>query len=242
MARDAWYEKWFDENYLKLYGHRDKRDALEQIELILTKVPLNKDSSILDLACGEGRHCQLLFEKGYRPVGQDLSKTLIESGRKKHPYLDLRVGDMRDICGRYDLILSLFTSFGYFELSSENARMLKRIFDCLKKGKYFWLDFFNTAYLQKHLVPHTRLWVKGLGLVIEEREIKNHRINKKITIESELTTKTYLESVACYSEKELTEMIEVAGLRVLEVRGDYRGNPLTPNSPRAIFFCQKPEA
>ena len=233
----AWYKDWFDKNYIKLYQHRNGRDAKEQVSLIFAKIPIQKDWAILDLACGTGRHCQLFFEAGYRPTGIDLSQYLIHLGKKRHPHLDLIIGDMREISDRYHLILSLFTSFGYFD-DVVNHLLLKRIFSCLEKKGFFWLDFLNLTYLKNNLIPYSKRTIKGLGEVIEKREIKNKRINKIITIENGVTTKQYRESVALYSREKLVEMLKQAGFDVLEMWGDYLGHPLQASSPRAIYLCQ----
>ena len=167
-----WYKEWFDENYLKLYQHRDKQDALKQVDLILKAISLKTESDILDLACGEGRYCQLLWEKGYRPTGIDLSVQLITSGKKKYPHLNLKEGDMREIKGKYDLILSLFTSFGYFTPSQDNL-VLESIYDCLKKRGYFWLDFFNAQYIKKTISSSYPKSHQGLG--VDNRISSNKR-------------------------------------------------------------------
>lgn len=58
----------------------------------LCKFP--EGAGILDIGCGEGDTCLHLQEKyGYQVTGIDTSPLVIEEGLKRHPGLDLRVGD-----------------------------------------------------------------------------------------------------------------------------------------------------
>jgi cyclopropane fatty-acyl-phospholipid synthase-like methyltransferase len=53
----TWYKDWFNsENYLRVYSHRDQTEAERLVELIAKSVNLQVHSSVLDMACGAGRH------------------------------------------------------------------------------------------------------------------------------------------------------------------------------------------
>ncbi|MCI0471490.1 MAG: class I SAM-dependent methyltransferase, partial [Candidatus Aminicenantes bacterium] len=128
-----WYKNWFDENYLLLYKHRNSDDAREQAALIQRILNPGKNCTILDLGCGEGRYTPFFKNRGCRIYGMDLSGTLLRNAKTKYPRLDLVLGDMRDIPflpGKFDLILSLFTSFGYFERDEENRLVLDSVYRC----------------------------------------------------------------------------------------------------------------
>lgn len=245
-----WFEQWFDENYLLLYTHRDHSDAAAQVRLIIDTVHITKDTSILDLACGEGRYTYLFHEKGYHITGIDLSETLVNSGIQKHPHLDLRVGDKRDIQGRYDLILSLFTSFGYFETDDENEQVLRSVYHALKPGGTYWLDFLNVEQVAAQLIPETVTQLTEDIRVVEHRRIENGRIIKDIQFLQGTAPpaakeavppppRTYHESVRLFTCEELTAMFERSGFEVTHCFGDYRGNKRTHDSPRTIVVGRK---
>jgi len=78
-----WFKDWFaSKDYLEVYKHRNMQDADSVIHLILENIKLNKNSKILDAACGAGRHSFLLKKLGYQVVGFDLSKTLLYVARE----------------------------------------------------------------------------------------------------------------------------------------------------------------
>jgi hypothetical protein len=52
---------------------------------------------VLDLASGMGRHVQELSAAGYRPIGCDLSFTLLRTGRKEYGPMPVALADMRHL-------------------------------------------------------------------------------------------------------------------------------------------------
>ena len=66
--KKSWYEDWFaDEHYLALYKHRNSEEASQALDLIEKVTQLPKDSAILDLACGSGRHSMALAFRRLKP-------------------------------------------------------------------------------------------------------------------------------------------------------------------------------
>ena len=234
-----WFQQWFDENYLILYRHRNRSEAEEQVRLIIDTLDLSKNIAILDLACGEGRYTALFVEMGYRVTGLDLSQILVTRGREKYPQLDLRVGDMRCIPGKFDLILSLFTSFGYFETDEENEEVLRSVYEALNPNGVYWLDFLNAQEVESNLVPESVSQFSPELRVIENRKIENGRIIKDIHFKNNGEEKCYTESVRLFTCSQLQEMFKRTGFQLEHCFGDYRGSQWTPESPRTILIGLK---
>lgn len=234
-----WYRQWFDENYLMLYRHRNRSDAEEQVRLIIDTLDLHVDSTILDLACGEGRYTALFNDLGYDVTGMDLSETLVNCGKERYPGLDLRVGDMRDIRGTFNVILSLFTSFGYFDTDEENEKLLHSVFHALTPGGIFWLDFLNAGQLEDSLIPRNVTRLSPGIEVVENRKIEDGRIIKNIHFNKNGEENIYKESVRLFTRPQLEQMFERNGFKLIEGFGDYRGRPWAVNSPRTILVGRK---
>ncbi len=66
----TWYREWFGEDYLDLYSYRDAEEA-RQHATFFSRVAGPLEGSILDLACGMGRHVIELHAQGYDVVGCD---------------------------------------------------------------------------------------------------------------------------------------------------------------------------
>lgn len=236
-----WFKKWFNENYLSIYQHRDEADAGDQIRLILETLSPTSDQTILDLGCGVGRHLSVLCRRGYRAFGLDLSETLLREGIKLYGRLPVIQGDMRAIPGHFDIILSLFTSFGYFESHSSNQQVVEAISRSLIPGGWFWLDFLNPPHLRSNLEACSVSETPAGQRVVEKRQICQDRVIKDIQIKKEDKSWDFRESVRLYSKQELEVMLADFGLVPQGSFGNYLGGEWVENSPRTIIFARKSE-
>jgi SAM-dependent methyltransferase len=241
-----WYKDWFaDERYLALYKHRNTAEAEQLLDLIITTVAPKSDSLILDLACGAGRHSIALAKRGYTHVtGIDLSTTLIkkakEAAREAAVNVSFIESDMRSFTGQYDVIMNVFTSFGYFETDADNEAVITHVGESLATDGYFVLDFLNAKYLLATINPHS---IRNLddGEEVEEfREIANGRVNKKIIISSPGCKAEYKESVRLFDHLQLDRMITQAGMTIIKMFGTYSGESFSAErSPRCIIVSIK---
>jgi SAM-dependent methyltransferase len=238
-----WYKNWFGNEYLTVYAHRDSREAQQLFELVMKHVPLRPSDRVLDLCCGQGRHSLLFAENGFRVTGMDLSRTLLERAKytgKDHSSAWFIQTDMRALPTgpAFDLILNLFTSFGYFDDDSENQLVFNEFNSALKPGAHFVFDYFNAGFVRRTLVPHQRDQVSGIE-VEQNRTIENGRVQKKITLRKANSEDTYFESVKMYSRNEIEQMMTSAGLTPIHVFGDYDGSAWFEDAPRLIIIGQK---
>jgi ubiquinone/menaquinone biosynthesis C-methylase UbiE len=136
-----WWESAFDSHYLLEYGllftpERDRQETSRLIELL----GLPAGSRVLDVPCGQGRHAHLLAEAGFDVDGLDYSAELLAVARKRGTSSSLRYtrGDMRKMparwARRFDAVLNLFTSFGFFAHPSDDARVIREFARVLKPG------------------------------------------------------------------------------------------------------------
>ena len=128
-------KEWFDnesfwrELYPFMFSEERFADADEQMTkvLALTK-PAGK--SVLDLCCGPGRCTIALAKKGFSVTGVDRTKFLLDKARAKagaaHVKIEWVRKDMRDFVrpDSFALVLSMFTSFGYFDDKREDIIVL----------------------------------------------------------------------------------------------------------------------
>ena len=140
-ASGEWWKQYFDAQYLLEYEPifdlaRDRREVARLIELL----GLPAGSRILDVPCGQGRHAHLLAEAGYDVDGVDLSQPLLDRARARGTGRTLRYtrGDMRRLpsrwTARFDAVVNLFTSFGFFLLPSDDERVVAQWSRVLEPG------------------------------------------------------------------------------------------------------------
>jgi 2-polyprenyl-3-methyl-5-hydroxy-6-metoxy-1,4-benzoquinol methylase len=242
----SWYKEWFNsEYYLKVYSHRNQTEAERLVELIAKFWNLKANSSVLDMACGAGRHALIFAKFGYKVTAVDLSQRLISEAKKNAEQENIEIefvlSDILDfeISKKFDLAVNLFTSIGYFEKDNENFAVIKKANDLLNHGGYFVLDYFNKDFLLKNLIPTTIFSENGLKIT-QNRSIEGARVVKKITIDNSGSSEEFYESVRVYSYDEISKYVEDAGFNIVKQYGDYFGNNYeVESSPRLIIFAVK---
>jgi SAM-dependent methyltransferase len=241
-----WYKDWFaSEFYLKVYSHRNNADAENLFKLILNNIEIPKDARILDAACGNGRHSIKFAEMGYNVVGFDLSKTLLnvaqESKLNCNSSANFFCSDIRNIpiAKSFDLILNLFTSFGYFKTDSENFALADFANQKLESGGYFVFDYLNPNYVINNFIASSEKNIDGIK-IFEKRSIENNRVEKEIIIEGDKLSNRYFESVQLYSIQEILTLFKEKGLIPIKKFGNYFGEEYSENnSERMIIIFQK---
>ena len=238
----AWYKEWFGEAYLGLYAHRDASEAEAHVDFVEEQVPGEPGGAVLDLACGAGRHTEVLRKRGHRALGLDLSLTLLN----QTPSLPRVAGDMCCLPfadGSFDRVLNFFTSFGYFENERENLAVLQEIRRVLSSKGRFLIDLFNREKVIGSLVPRE---TQELGETVVEIERwfdpATERVNKRIRLIGNKGRKeTFLESVRAYREEEVRAGLDWAGLEVDAVYGSFEGEAFSGDSERLIFIGHRSE-
>jgi SAM-dependent methyltransferase len=237
-----WFEAWFDEDYAQLYAHRDEEEARVAMARALRVAPELLEGPVLDLACGIGRHLEILRRANPLAFGIDLSRTLLAmapSGLR--PWL-LR-GDMRQLPVKEGTLAGIclwFTPFGYFS-DGENRALLARLARLLRPGGVLVLDYFNAAHVRATLVGEDESLHRGLK-VLSRRSVEGDRLVKRMDLTrlDSGATRRVTESVRLYEPAELKAMAGAASLRAVREAGDYRGGPFDPAaSPRWIGFLEK---
>jgi SAM-dependent methyltransferase len=242
-----WYRRWFGEEYLHLYPHRDLEEAEAAVDLLLARVPMEPGARVLDLACGAGRHLLALRRSGMDAVGLDLSLPLLVEALGRGDGAPLVRGDMRLLPfadGAFGAVTSFFTSFGYFETEDDDRRVLAEVRRVLAPGGHVLLDFLNAQEVRTGLTPRDERRIGEMRVVQERSLVDGGRVvEKRIRIESPASgeVRTFRERVRLYSDAELEALMADRGLRVRERMGDYRGAPFTPDAPRLILLAHAAE-
>ena len=172
MAEKEWFSTWFDTSYYHvLYRHRNDEEAATFIKHLINKLNLPKNSSVLDLACGKGRHSVMLHQAGFDVLGVDLSKNSISLAKQnEEDKLSFEVHDMRETMEnkQFDAVFNLFTSFGYFDNSNEN----KKVVDAVRGGDLL----VSTAAQQIGMARSKRRDLAAQRLVARRRRLRKwHR-------------------------------------------------------------------
>lgn len=243
LRTEEWFEQWFDSPYYHLlYRHRDEEEACRFIDRLVTALGLDRDEKILDMACGRGRHSIYLNRLGFDVTGLDLSPRNIGLARPfENERLRFYVHDMRQpwADGRFDLVLNLFTSFGYFSDRTENEATIRAIARSLAPGGRLLLDFLNPHHALGRLVPEEVLTIDGIRFEIRRYLNPEGFIVKDIRFRADDRLHHFQERVMAIGRDEFEAYFAAAGLVVAEVCGNYHLEPYDPGHSERMIFLVK---
>jgi ubiquinone/menaquinone biosynthesis C-methylase UbiE len=245
----AWYEDAFRRDYLKIYSHRDDAEAGRDVADILRLIDPPRNAPLLDLCCGPGRHLVAFRQAGFAQLtGLDLSEDLLCEARARLAAagiedVQLIRADMRSIStsGRYRTVVSLFTSFGYFETDEQDEQVLAAAYDALAAGGTLLLDTLNRGYVLTHLVPDETRHIAAKNIDIR-RSITDDgkRIEKETQVSQPGFPATITrESVRMYQQSEIETMLRRIGYVRTRFHGALDGRPFAEDSPRMVFVASK---
>jgi SAM-dependent methyltransferase len=199
-----WFASWFDTPYYHiLYKDRNYREAQIFMDNLTHYLNLPEKAKVLDLACGKGRHSIYLNQLGFDVLGADLSENSIAEASK------------------FDAVFNLFTSFGYFENDEDNLKTLVAIKDSLTEYGFAVIDFMNVNQVIANLVPTEVKTVDGIDFHIKRYVADNH-IYKEIDFEDQGEKFHFTEKVKALTLEDFTQMMETAGIFLLDIFGDYK--------------------
>ena len=246
-------KEWFDDDsfwrelYPFLFPEQRIADADEQVAnaLSLTKPP---GKSVLDLCCGPGRCSIALAKKGFTVTGIDRTKFLLDKARTRARAAGLNIewiqADMRDFvrANSFDLVLSMFTSFGYFDDRREDETVLRNMFESLHAGGVCLIEVLGKERLARILQSTTSSVLADGTMIVERHEIFDDwtRVRNEWLIIKDSTVKRFKFHHTIYSGLELRDRMEKAGFIDVKLHGSLAGDEFGPDAERLVAIGRKP--
>ena len=197
----------------------------------------------LDLCCGPGRHAIPLAKHGFAVTGVDLTPHLLEQAKQRADEAKVAVEwveqDMREFVrpGAFDLILNLFTSFGYFQTEAEEMKTLKNMVESLTDDGVVVIDTLGKEALAERLhADSPPIEERGGALLIQRVKVEDDWCRVKsewIIATDDKVDRVHFEHTL-YSGKELRELMNWAGLSDVSLYGDIDGRPYGPGARRLV--------
>lgn len=242
-SKKEWFATWFDTHYYHvLYAHRDDQEAELFISNLLRFLEVDKaKASLLDLACGKGRHSIYMNKLGFNTMGVDLSAQSIAHAKQfENDQLRFQVQDMREpLPEKFSHIFNLFTSFGYFDSIEENQKVMQAIQSMTTENGILVIDYLNAHKTVKNLVKSENKTINNIQFDIERKADKNH-VYKYIDVTDGEVKARYMERVQLLKIEDFETLLKQIGYRITNSFGDFDLNPFdSEKSDRLILIAQK---
>jgi SAM-dependent methyltransferase len=236
-----WFTSWFDTPfYHTLYKDRNDVEAHAFMETLTNYLNVPEGGTILDLACGKGRHARYLNKIGYDVTGADLSENSIAFAKQfENHRLHFEVHDMcKPFHKTFDAVFNLFTSFGYFEHDDDNLKTIKAIKADLNDDGFGVIDFMNSEYVIANLVPEEIKTVDDIEFQLK-RFAKDGYIIKDITFTANGDHYHFQERVRAFTLSDFEILFEKADVYLLDVFGDYKLHTFNAKTSKRLVMIFK---
>ena len=217
----------------------------QEVRSLLQLLRLRRGARILDVPCGFGRHAVELARHGFRVTGVDISPELLARAREaavaQGVVMEFRHGDMRRLAYQreFDVVLNLFTSFGYFG-DRTDLQVLRKFRRALRPKGRLVIDVVHRDWIMRNFLPHDRTRV-GKFVVAQDRsfDFRTSVLTACWTARSGRRRWKGTTRLRLYSCHELLERLEQAGFSDVRCCGDLHGGPLTLDSPRLVLIARR---
>lgn len=238
-----WYDVFFGSDYARFDHHPHTAQEVGFLRAVLANSGLPEDARVLDLACGMGRHSAPLSRAGYGVIGVDRSPAMLARARRRRSAARWVRGDMSRVPlaeGSCDAVVSMFSSFGYFEDEAQNYRVLAEIARLLRPGGIVIIETVSRDFFIRHAPPQS--WFTKDGLTVLEARTFDavaSRSEVDVVVQEGHEQRAYHHSIRLYTAAELAMLLASVEIDVFDVVGDFDASELTVDSPRLIVVAEK---
>ncbi|MFH8487389.1 class I SAM-dependent methyltransferase [Streptomyces longisporoflavus] len=204
-------------------------------------------SRVLDLCCGPGLYLVPLVRRGYEVTGVDLSAELLKRAQAvcADAAVDVRLvrADMLTHVEpeSYDVVLNVFTSFGYFDDPRDNFRVLCNAHRSLTPGGQLLVDVMGKEVLAGWIGRPQLVELDGAYVVQRDTVLDSWtRLRTDWTLVRDGVAREASITSFLYSAAELRALFEEAGFTGVECFGGFDGAPYDQHSRRLIVRGTKP--
>lgn len=226
--QSTWFLDYFGQDYWNLVNNScaSLEVTLKELELIEKIIKNYNLNEVLDLCCGNGRHTIPLSKKVNQITALDINEYCIELFRSiavEQGNIVLMQEDVRNVqfLQKFDLVLLMQTSFGYFS-EEENLNLLKKIYEHTHEGGLLLIDLPNKDAMLKKFI--TKYWVqldKIIYLFGHQFDYRLSRRNTTMSVTDATGTREYFHSIRMYSVIEMEQILENVGYQIVDIIGDF---------------------
>lgn len=244
----SWHEQneFWDAFAATIFDAQRRSVASEEVEDIVRLTGLQPTQAVCDLCCGIGRHSLELARRGYAVTAVDRTERYLEEARNRATDEGLSVefvqADMRRFRRpeSFDLVVNLFTSFGYFEEAQDDRLVLENVYRSLRPGGRLVLEMIGKEILARIFAARDWQQVDGTILLSERKVVDAwKRIENRWILIRDGRQQEWTFSHRLYSAAELSALLAGCGFREVQVYGGLTGSAYDEKAERMVLVGRK---
>lgn len=203
-----------------LFTEQRWKQTPRQVSDLIKRCRIKRGMRVLDLCCGPGRISLELSRRGYDVTGVDAQRQYLMEAKRRARRENLRCqflhGDMRSFRApeQFDVVLNIFTSFGYFRAQRENMRVLANIVASLKPKGKLYMEIMSRERLKQIFKPKGWEELHGTFILEERRPMRRWRwMHNRWIFITKGQVKEFTISHHLYGKKDLSTMLRQTGFR-----------------------------
>ncbi len=189
-----------------------KNLARSEVNWVIEQAQITKETKILDVACGSGRHLMSFVEFGFLPFGVDYSSECVKLAKLNCPTISANIfEDDFKLFGqkqksKFDVVLLAGASLGYGPTENEALEYLKHLAEILDNRGLLFIQFINKTWAEDTFKRPTSFWNEtDEHFILDKRNIFDCKLKSEKIFISKMTgeIKRYVDSVYLFSGVEL---------------------------------------
>jgi SAM-dependent methyltransferase len=236
------YQELHARYYDLLYADKPYEQEADAVLAAVARQRVGRPGTLLDVACGTGRHAAVFVERGWDVVGVDINPHLLARARVNVPAATFHQQDMLelDVGREFDVATCLFDALGYVLSDSNVATALRRIAACLVPAGVFVCEVLHAPALLAGASPvgvrRAPLPDGGRLLRIAETNVDHSTRTMRVHYELlELSPNGWRsddeqQANRSFTVDEITRLWELSGLEVVELSDARTGGGVTDST------------
>jgi SAM-dependent methyltransferase len=229
-----------------LFHQKRLADTAAQVDYIIKLLQIEEGTKILDLCCGIGRHSLEFARRGFQVTGVDRTKPYLDKAKQQAEAEDLQIEfvneDMRKFYreATFDVVINMFTSFGYFEDADDDRRVVENVYRSLKAGGKFLVEMMGKELIARDF--RERDWNEINGVIIlEDRKLLNNweKVESRWIVLKDDQQVEYKFVLRLYSALELASLLIQCGFSDVKIYGSLEGIDYDHRAKRLVALAKK---
>ncbi len=234
--------------YDKLYSYKDyNAEAKAVLEIINTRIKKNNSKiTLLDLACGTGKHISYFLKQGLKCDGLDGNPDILKVAQQNNSNAEFYHQDLNQLRlpQKYNVVTCFFSSIQYIVNQHTLRKIFKNIYENLEENGLliFDLQYAKDRWQEGHVAVNTYRDDEYQILMLFQSWSENNITHWKPAIlvkhDGKLDMEIDEHTIHLYTVQEIVNLLKACGFTT-EIQNGYSGKKYTMQSQIPLIIAKR---